>query len=111
MGGMRVPTRIVTAAAAGGILGILFGWLFNKPDDQDRGLGGHRKLTDREVRRLEQQLGRDGVEGGVHELKRGLNQPNGDLYFDDDGTIVLKPRGGRGPGEETGYTRRDLFGR
>ena len=42
------------------------------------------------------------------DLKGKKNASQRDLYKTPDGEIVVKPKGGAGPGEPTGYNVKDL---
>jgi hypothetical protein len=44
----------------------------------------------------------------IHDLKGKKNASQRDLYKTADGEIVVKPKGGAGPGEPTGYNIKDL---
>ncbi len=43
----------------------------------------------------------------IHDLKGGDNASERDLYKDRQGNIYVKPKGGRGPGDETGFNIND----
>lgn len=53
-----------------------------------------RRATSAEIHLIEKMLGED-----IHAIKKGLNNPNGDIFINDRGDAVLKPRDGSGPGE------------
>jgi RHS repeat-associated protein len=44
----------------------------------------------------------------IHELKGNDNASKYDLYKDTAGNVYVKPKGGKGPGEETGINVKDL---
>lgn len=60
-----------------------------------------KKLTDEEIRRLEQGSGED-----VHDIK-GKGGGKYDLFKDKDGNIYQKPKSGEGPGDPTGHNIND----
>ena len=66
-------------------------------EEQTKAGAQDKKLSDSEIEALE--------EGGVdvHELKGNKSSGERDLYKDSKGNIKIKPKGGKGPGEETGY--------
>jgi hypothetical protein len=68
----------------------------------DRDWSQDKLLSKGEIKKLEQ-VGED-----IHELKGKKNASKRDLYKDRDGNIYVKPKGGRGPGEETGLNINDL---
>ncbi len=70
--------------------------LASKSDNQDK------KLTNRFVEQFAKQTGVD--------LHDGQTKPNAryDLYRKPNGDIVVKPKGGKGPGEPTGYNVNDI---
>lgn len=76
----------------------------NDPNDPERDGSQDRKLSQGEIRQLED-AGYD-----IHELKDGC--PGGpskcDLYKDRRGNVYVKPKGGRGPGEFTGVNLNQL---
>ncbi|MBV9042735.1 MAG: hypothetical protein JOZ68_17160 [Acidimicrobiia bacterium] len=55
---------------------------------------------------MEDELGED-----VHDIKGRGGASKRDLYVDDDGNVVVKPKGGKGPGEPVGVNLRDLRNR
>jgi hypothetical protein len=60
-------------------------------------------LSPQQVRNLEANTGED-----VHDIKRDASgTTKGDLYTTRDGRIVHKPKGGAGPGNDTGHTKVD----
>lgn len=67
---------------------------------RERNPAQDRKLSNREARRIAERFGES-----VEDFKRsfGCEPPlRCDLYTDRDGNAYVKPKGGRGPGEETG---------
>jgi RHS repeat-associated protein len=44
----------------------------------------------------------------IHELKGGENASKYDLYKDKAGNVYVKPKGGKGPGDETGINLNEL---
>jgi hypothetical protein len=60
------------------------------------------KLTNDEIRRLERGTGEtaEQIKGEKHAGQR-------DLYKKPNGDVVVKPKGGKGPGELTGYNIND----
>ncbi len=73
-----------------------------KNSGDERNPASDKMLTPGEIKRLE-----DGGED-VHEIKGGKNASRRDLYKDADGNIYVKPKGGRGLGEETGLNINDF---
>jgi len=71
---------------------------FGKKAEEDRNWRQDKKLTDGEIRKLDEA----GVD--VHDLKSGKKTDQFDLYKDKDGNIIVTPRGGNGPGEPTATT-------
>lgn len=65
-----------------------------------------RLLNRDEIDILENVLKQDGLT--LHELKGNKSTGKWDLYRKPNGDIVMKPKGGAGPGEPTGYNLRDL---
>jgi RHS repeat-associated protein len=61
-----------------------------------------KKLTNGDIKILEG----SGID--VHELKGGTHTGQLDLYKDTAGNVYIKPKGGKGPGEETGHNLNDL---
>jgi len=59
-------------------------------------------LTNGDIQTL-QNAGHD-----IHELKGGENASKYDLYKDTAGNVYVKPKGGKGPGDETGINVKDL---
>ncbi len=72
-------------------------------------LSQDRRLSPGEVSALDRVLRRNGVSGGIHGLK-GKGGSANDLFKKPNGEIVLKPRSGSGPGEDTGWNVKDLKG-
>jgi hypothetical protein len=68
----------------------------------DRNPKQDKLLTNGDIDKL-QNAGHD-----VHELKGGDNASKYDLYKDKQGNVYVKPKGGKGPGEETGINVKDL---
>lgn len=48
------------------------------------------------------------AEDDVHAAKGGKSASKRDLYKKPNGDIVVKPKGGKGPGEPTGFNMKDL---
>jgi hypothetical protein len=69
---------------------------------QGRNPAQDKRLTAYEIARLE----RVGID--VHDLKGGKNASRRDLYKDAVGRIYVKPKGGEGPGEDTGLNIADF---
>nr|WP_169304331.1 polymorphic toxin type 33 domain-containing protein [Pedobacter frigoris] len=61
-----------------------------------------KKLSDGEIDKLE----RNGHD--VHDLKGGKSTGKIDLYKKPNGDVVIKPKGGNGPGEPAGINLNDL---
>jgi RHS repeat-associated protein len=80
----------------------------NEPAKMDPGASGggggaqDKKLSNGEIKKLED----NGF--NVHELKGGKSASKYDLYKDDKGNILVKPKGGAGPGDPTGININDL---
>jgi Bacterial toxin 33 len=71
-------------------------------DGDGRNAANDKLISNDEIERLK--------EGGVdiHELKGKNNASKRDLYKDAEGNIYVKPKGGRGPGEDTGLNINDF---
>jgi RHS repeat-associated protein len=61
-----------------------------------------KALTKKEVRKLEKK------NIDVHELKGKKGASKRDLYKDSKGNVEVRPKGGAGPGEPTGYNINDF---
>jgi hypothetical protein len=61
-----------------------------------------KKLTKDEVRRLERGTGET-----AEEIKGKKHAGSRELYKDKHGNVIVKPKGGKGPGEPTGYNIND----
>ncbi|MBF0293181.1 MAG: hypothetical protein HQK86_13600 [Nitrospinae bacterium] len=61
-----------------------------------------KKLSKGDIKKLQ--------EGGldIHDIKLGDNTGRIDLYTNRRGDITIKPKGGKGPGEPTGYNIKDF---
>ena len=65
---------------------------------KDSGKQQDRMLTQKEIKEVEKALGED-----IHDIKGGTNASKYDLYKRTDGEVVMKPKGGAGPGEPIGF--------
>lgn len=68
----------------------------------DRNPAQDKRLSAGEIKQL-QKAGHD-----VHEMKGGENASKYDLFKDKDGNVYVKPKDGKGPGEETGVNLNTL---
>ncbi len=75
---------------------------FSPIDSEDRNPQQDNQLTAKEIKDLKN-AGYD-----IHDLKGGKHAAHRDLYKDSDGNVYVKPKGGRGQGEETGINLNDL---
>ncbi|HVL54087.1 MAG TPA: RHS repeat-associated core domain-containing protein, partial [Vitreimonas sp.] len=85
-------------------------YYWSKPPSGSRGVrppaaAQDKILTKGDIKKLEDKYGK----GTAHELKKGAGMGY-DLYKKANGGIVIKPMGGRGPGEPTGYNIRSVRG-
>jgi RHS repeat-associated protein len=103
--GATTPAWVLPVAAAGAAVatGILVAELLKPYLASDESEGAQdKKLTPGEIRELE----KHGVD--VHELKGGRKTGQFDLYKDKSGNIKIKPKGGSGPGEDTGLNINEI---
>ncbi len=70
----------------------------DKKKNKDTGKQQDRMLTKKEIKDVEDALGED-----IHDIKGGTNASKYDLYKRGDGEVVMKPKGGAGPGEPIGF--------
>jgi Bacterial toxin 33 len=68
----------------------------DKSKKEERNPAQDKKLSQGEIAKLKK------GDIDIHELKDEENASKRDLFKDKDGNIYVKPKGGRGPGEETG---------
>lgn len=73
----------------------------NEKDKGERNWKQDKQLSKGEVKKLQDK----GVD--VHELKGGKSTGKLDLYKDRNGRIYVKPKGGKGAGEDTGLNVND----
>ena len=103
---------VIGGAIAVAIIDDLVDWAKEKLDDlstwfAERNPAQDHRLTDGEIEKLKEETGRT-----AEEIKGDIVGPRHvsryDLYKDEDGNILVKPRGGAGEGEPTGYNINDL---
>jgi Bacterial toxin 33 len=68
----------------------------DKGKEGERNPAQDKELNKGEIKRLKQ------GDVDIHELKGGKNASKRDLFKDKEGNIYIKPKGGRGRGEDTG---------
>ena len=68
-----------------------------------------KKLGNRDIKKLDKKIRKDGYDN-IEDFKipGGKKAGDYDLYSKPNGDIVVKPKGGRGTGEYTGYNINDL---
>ena len=72
------------------------------PGEKDKSGAQDKRLSDQEIRKLKQR----GID--PERLKGGKDTGHVDLYKDRQGNILVKPKGGSGPGEPTDYNIKQL---
>ncbi len=109
--GVVDDVAIPVVIAGAGIITLIQNWdyLSDKASDFSNWLSvslasssQDSKLTADEVRRLEQ-----GTRETAEEMKGSKHAGQRDLYKKPNGDVVVKPKGGKGPGEPTGYNIND----
>ncbi len=73
-----------------------------KNSGDERNPASDKMLTPGEIEKLKE------GDVDIHDLKGGDHASRRDLYKDAQGNIYVKPKGGRGPGEETGLNINDF---
>jgi hypothetical protein len=68
----------------------------DKTKKEERNPAQDKKLSEGEIDQLKQ------GDVDVHKIKGKKNASKRDFFKDKDGNIYIKPKGGKGPGEETG---------
>jgi len=72
------------------------------PDGDERDTSEDTLLKDREIRKLQEEMARQGDE--IHESKGGKNAAHRDLFKDSEGRVYAKPKGQhKAPGTFIGY--------
>jgi RHS repeat-associated protein len=109
---------IVVIAVGGAVIGVAAVWYYRQwydywwgsgrkritaPPPKVQVLRSDRRLTPREVKWVEQQLGQD-----VHDIKGRRGASKRDLWVKPNGEVVIKPKNGRGPGEPVGVNLRKM---
>lgn len=84
------------------------GILRSEDSDAERNPAQDHRLTDGEIEKLKQATGRTAEEIKAETLGGTPRVGGYELYKDPDGNILVKPRGGIGEGEPTGYNINDL---
>ncbi len=79
------------------------GTMLSDRSDAERNPAQDHRLTDGEIQRLEEKTGRTAEEIKEDTLGGSPRVGGYELYKDPDGNILVKPRGGIGEGEPTGY--------
>ena len=103
--GVADDVAIPFVLAGGAIIaGGIWAWdaVFNSEETDIESSAQDKKLSPGEIKALEE-AGYD-----VHELKGGKSTGQRDLYKNQDGDVIIKGKGGKGPGEPTGINLFDL---
>jgi len=81
----------------------------DEANDDTKGGTQDKKLGKKDLNNLDKKVRKDGYDS-IEDLKSPGGKGAGklDLYTKPNGDIVIKPKGGKGPGEPTGYNIYDL---
>ncbi len=99
------PKWVGWGAAIGGA--ALVDLMMNEGDDECNSGAQDKYLGKKDEKRLKKKLAEEGET--IEDFKTGGKGAGGyDLYVKPNGDIVIKPKGGRGPGEPTGWNISEL---